>query len=537
MKLSTILLFLFISTRLTQAVSLPQLNDIADPMPLIDQLIDKRFQPEEKEQIYNMFQKRDTTLTISSLLNALNRSQIIFSALDLVAYSPKRIAFVANSTSKLVGDVNITALTLSNLKLDLNYTRIYDGLIESGVVSSLLRGILLDESYRPVLVKLINRLLEGNKNLFNYVVKNLFKKSKRDEIFSKRDYKGTLESFVAGILSAALNSDFVGGIALDTLTALNETQFLTYTVKEFIANEGYQNMTAQLVLDMVNSGNIKINTNAVNITSILNKALSKPAVVLSIVSNVLSGNLQLPALGEYASAVKAILLDVQSSGTFADLNQYVFSESHAVTMPIVPTNQIVVPKNVDAQQTGSAIGGYLNLLSPKNKTSTSTLKSSTSTLVRYSLLLLNGGGFALSNYLGLLGGKTSTTTSSLQGTSSSKATISTAKSLSSGTGTSLSPAQSSAEVNSILSLLRASTLPSATNQPTTTQPSTTAAASGSVDPGLMSLLNLLGSLSSKINKRDVSSCTSTKAASVNGGLIIPAFSLMNVLLLGTAYLF
>lgn len=536
MKLSTILLFLFISIQLTQAVTLPQTYDDGNPMPLINQLIDQKFQSDEKGDIYNLFHKRDTTLTIASLLNAINRSQIIFSALDLVAYSPNRIAFVANTTSRLIGDVNITnvAQATSNLKLDLNYTRIYDGLIDSGVVSSLLRGILLDESYRPVLVKLINRLLEGNKNLFNYIVKDLFKRSKRDVIFSKRDYKGTLESFVAGILSAALNSDFVGGIALDTLTALNETQFLTYTVKSFIANEGYQNMTAQLVLDMVNSGNIKIDSGAVNVTSILNKALSKPTVVLSIVSNVLSGNLQLPALGDYASAVKAILMDVQSSGTFADLNQYVFSESHAVTMPIIPTGQIVVPKNVDAQLTGSSIDSYFNLFSPKNNTASQTSTSATSS----TLLLLSGGGFGLTGYLGLFGGKASSTSASLSITTSSKTTTKTLPgSTTKSTGTGLSPSQSSEEVNSILSLLRASTLPPAP----TTQPTTSAQTSGSIDSGLASLLNLLGALSSKINKkRDESTSAglqTAKSSSVNGGLFMSAFSFMNMLILGAAYVF
>lgn len=48
---------------------------------------------------------------------------------------------------------------------------------------------------------------------------------------------------------------------------------------------------------MAASGNIKINSKAFNVTKLLNTAVSNPTVVLSLVSNLYSGNLQLPALG------------------------------------------------------------------------------------------------------------------------------------------------------------------------------------------------------------------------------------------------
>lgn len=551
MKLSTIFLLSLVPIGLTLALaSLPQSNDMFTLGPIVDQMLEERLFPDDKEDVYNMINKRSTTLTVEYLLNALNRSEIIFDVLDLIAYNPNRIAMVANTTSKLVGDVNLTAITLSTskLKLDLNYTRIYNDVMDSGVVTSLLRGILLDTSYRPVLVNLINRLLEGNKNVFNYLVKNLFKKSKRDEMFDKRDYKGTLEDFVAGILSAVLNSDLVGGIALDTLVALNETQFLTYTVKRLIANEGYQNMTAQLVLDIANSGNVQINSNALNITSIVDKVLSRPMVIVSLVSNVLSGNFQIPSLGEYSTAVKEILADVENSGTFADLNQYVFSESHSVTMPLLPTGQIVVPRNNSYATTTkgsgskSGSGGIFGLLYPK-ATSTSLVSSSLSSQSMSSL-----SGDQLNNLLGLLGGLPTSSTGSSQSRKSfnTKAASTTGKSVNSvksniatttttagafQTGNDgLTPKQSQEQINSILSVLRSSSFPTTLQTLTTTL-----ASASSMNPNILNLLNILGQSSQGLQKRETSSNT-TKGSSSNGGGIVHALSFGNLVLLLCAYL-
>ncbi|KAF8001621.1 hypothetical protein HF325_004122 [Metschnikowia pulcherrima] len=199
--------------------------------------------------------------------------------------------------------------------------------MDSGVVNSLLDGILLDTSYRPVLAGIISRLLEGNKNLVNYMIRNVFKSLKRDQILSKRQNSGTLETFVGNVISTVLSSLLVSNVASDVLVALNETQFLTTTVKRFLANEGYQNMTAQLVLDMLNSGDITFNSRMINITSLADKALSKPQVLVTLVSNLLSGKISLPALGKYNSAVSAILKEVENEGVFADLNQSTIATS------------------------------------------------------------------------------------------------------------------------------------------------------------------------------------------------------------------
>ncbi|WPK26424.1 hypothetical protein PUMCH_003778 [Australozyma saopauloensis] len=548
MKFSSILLFLLISTQLSLALSLPLNDGTSDIILDIDNIFTQRFASEEKEDIYNIINKRDTTLTIESVLNALNRSDIVFDVLNLVAYNPRRISAIANVTSSLVGDLNFTAMTqsASKLNLDLNYTKIYNGLMDSGVVSSLLRGILLDESYRPVLVKLINRILEGNKNVLNYVVKDVFKKSKRDELFEKRDNEGSLESFVAGILSSILNSDLVGGIALDTLVALNNTQFLTYTVKKFVANEGYQNMTAQLALDMINSGNIQISLNALNVTGLLDKVLSKPTVIISLVSNVLSGNLQLPALGQYTSAIKSIISDVEDSGTFADLNQYLFAENHSVTKPLLPTDQIVIASTPlrSAKLTATNGTGIYGLLS--NKTTSLSAKSTISGL---SSSAASPGNPLMGLLGGLLGGGSATTSSLKSTTSSASASnaigilgllgalptttslLTTTRVNTQGSGNaSLSPSESLAEVNSILSLLRASSAPNSNAQTTSTaSPSTD-------DANLLSLLGLL-SLTKGRNRMEAESTLSEAKGVVkaqsgsNGANSLHAFSFLNLVLL------
>ena len=96
--------------------------------------------------------RRETTQSIESILNAIKSSGIIFDWLDLIAYNPYQIPpLIANVTSKLIGNVNFTSIsTTEKLNLDLYYTRIYSVVMKYGVVTFLLDGILLEESYRPI---------------------------------------------------------------------------------------------------------------------------------------------------------------------------------------------------------------------------------------------------------------------------------------------------------------------------------------------------------------------------------------------------
>lgn len=338
-------------TTLVHAVPIAEPVDTgAELSAMVTEMFEERFFAEDIADFKGLFQKRDIherdlELTAESLLLLFNSSGIIWDVLDQVAYSPSRISFLANKTASLLSNVDLSSLGAAALSLTVNYSAIYSSVESSGLVSNLLDGILLDEDYRPVLVKLVSRVLEGNKNLFLYLVQDVFKKSKRE--MEKRGLEkrsSTLETFVGNIVSAALGSSLVGGAANDIVVALNNTGVATYIVKELIANEGYQNMTAQLVLDVVRTGKLKASGISLNVTSIADKVLGKPTTIVALVTSLFSGKILISGLGKYATGVKAIVLDVQKKGVFKDLNQYVFSETHTVTTPLIATKNIVVAK-------------------------------------------------------------------------------------------------------------------------------------------------------------------------------------------------
>ncbi|KAM9935940.1 hypothetical protein OXX80_004497 [Metschnikowia pulcherrima] len=477
-----------------------------------------------------LIQKRDTTSTVEYILELLNSSDLLFDILDQIAYNPSRISKLANSTSKLLGGLDLGSITnltkIFDVHLDLNASAIYNEVMDSGVVNSLLDGILLDTSYRPVLAGIISRLLEGNKNLVNYMIRNVFKSSKRDQILSKRQNSGTLETFVGNVISTVLSSSLVSNVASDVLVALNETQFLTTTVKRFLANEGYQNMTAQLVLDMLNSGDITFNTRMINITSLADKALSKPQVLVTLVSNLLSGKISLPALGKYNSAVSAILKEVENEGVFADLNQYVFSETHSVTKPLLPTAQIVVPRTTSVISTTKAAN---------NSTSTKRKSSSTDPILSAVLSDISSVSKISFSFA-----STTPTSTSTRSTRSTRSTIAT-RTTTSGTVNALS----SAEVASLISLLQGMDSSSGSGLVTETETesnilsylteseSSTTTGSG----GLFAIIQALGGTSTATSTSLGKRAVSTAIPESKGAVSAPRNVMTNAILFVHAFLF
>lgn len=360
--------FTFVSTLLCIFLAVTLATPIAQPvgeefdLTFLEDTIEARFDPYDYEALSNFIQKRDTSgfeQTIEGLLNVVNDSGVIWAVLDQVAYYPDRIEFIANLTGRLIGGANLSSIGdmlgggLLDLS-DLNVSAIVGAVADSGVVQSLLDGILLDEDYRPNLVNLVSRLLKSQKNTFLWLVQDLFGRNSN----SKRAETSGLETFIGNIISTALSSTLVADVAKDVLTALNNTQFLTTTVKHFLADEGYQNMTAQLVIDVMNTGAISLNGASLNVTSLTERVLSRPELISGAVGMLLSGNIQLGGLGKYADAVMEIVRGVEDDGTFAELNNYVFSESHTVSTPVLFTGTVVVPRTASFSLGG--IGGFSN---------------------------------------------------------------------------------------------------------------------------------------------------------------------------------
>lgn len=323
---------LFVCTKVAHSIPTPLgpqfeidtfLQDITDEDFAFDDLIEVF---EDGYEELNELDKRDEK-TIESVLLTLNRSGIIFDLLDQIADHPNRISILANATAGLIkrlGDGNLDVSQLTTIGAGLNISSIYDVVKDSGLVTSLLDGILLDDDYRPVLVKLITRIVESNKSILAYIFNVVLQKR---DLLKRADNEGSLITFVTNIVSTVLASDLLGGFLTDTVNALNDTGVAVYIVKTAIADELYQNMTAQLAKDIYATGVIKLNSSALNVTSLVDKALSDPTRILTVVSAVLSGNLKLSGFGKYGDGIKAIISDLEDNGLFSDLNNYLFSSS------------------------------------------------------------------------------------------------------------------------------------------------------------------------------------------------------------------
>lgn len=468
----------------------------------VKMMFEERFMPDEIDDFHSVIQKRDTELTIESLLILFNDSGILFDVLDLVAYSPSRIEALANLTARAIGNFNTSSISsFSSLGAALNFSKIYNAVMDSGVVTSLLDGILLDDSYRPTLVKLISRILEGNKNLFLYLVQDIFKKLKRDVHLDKRA-SSSLETFVGNIIALALSSQLVGGVSSDVLAALNSTQYLTYTVKELIANEGYQNMTAQFVIDIIKTGDLTINMQQINITKYADTLLSKPLVVVGLVSQLLSGNINLGGMGKYTDAVRDIVKDIEDDGVFSDLNNYVFSESHTVSKPLIQTNDIVVARTGGAAAaTTTSSSSRLSSSLRSNRTTTSTSSPRTTSLSSEE----SESAAEVASILSVLGANTSGGSSSTRTTSRSSS-----RSGSSNSGSSL-------DINDLLSQLATE---SADSSETEAASLVVSSVTSAISEG-GNILSLLAALDSTQNREVAASTSASSSSSLSGSMVLP----------------
>ncbi|KAL6453465.1 PGA45 Predicted GPI-anchored protein 45 [Candida maltosa Xu316] len=341
--------------------------------------------------------KRDdqTEQTIESLLNAVNSSGIIWEVLDAVADSPSRIEYLSNLTTSLLKGRNITIKPAdllsesSDLTKNLNISGILAAVENSGLVTSLLDGLLLDTNFRPHLVDLIDRIVLSQKNVLLYIFAVYL--SKRDSEFAETDlfelmkradnqYAGSLGTFATNAIGSIVSSPLVANIAADVLNALNDTGFAVYFVQRFISTESYINMTGTLLSDIISSVSINIDTTGFNASSLVTGALGDPKAIASFVGSLLSGDTsQLQGyVGKYAGAIGDILQDLEKKGLFAELNSYIFGDSSSSTQASQSTstassnNKDVSVANVSttatASKSSSAAAASIGLLNAESNT-------------------------------------------------------------------------------------------------------------------------------------------------------------------------
>lgn len=324
------------SCLVTSAVSLPYAIPVANSKFEIQEYVQDMMRLEGYDSFSEFMElnKRDQD-TVDKLLETVNSSGIIFTLLDQIADHPERIGTLANLTGNLIKSHNFSLDlgSLGSMASGLNISAIYTTVQKSGLVTSLLDGILLDDNYRPVLVDLIYRIVRANTNLIMYIVDGIFQPRNLNK--KRADNSGSLQHFVTNIISSVLSSSLVAETATDVVNALNDTGVAVYVVKRLIADESYQNMTALFIKDFAKTGALKLNAKSLNITAILNSALLKPKVLTDLVGGLLSGKVNLSGLGKYTGAIGKIVSDLEAKGLFQQLNNEIFpsSTTRAATSP------------------------------------------------------------------------------------------------------------------------------------------------------------------------------------------------------------
>ncbi|CCG22197.1 Pga45 protein [Candida orthopsilosis Co 90-125] len=153
--------------------------------------------------------------------------------------------------------------------------------------------------------------------------------SSRSTSSSSSEYSGSLGEFVENAAGTVLGSNIVGTVATDVLNALNDTGFAVYFVKRFLSDDAYVNMTAALANSLLSSGTISIDLSSVNVTSLIDQVLGDPSTIIGAVSGLLSGNSSALSgtLGKYSGAIQSLIGDIEATGLFARLNNYIFGDS------------------------------------------------------------------------------------------------------------------------------------------------------------------------------------------------------------------
>lgn len=350
MKVSLFLIFSLITSFVAAVPLVSPSSEIFDIGSLFDEMIEVGMYSDESLNLFDYLDSNIDELqdllgaesyslgkrgesSVASILRLVNSSGVIWELLDQVAGHPTRIEWLANATAHLISSIgggSIDISLLASLASGLNGSEVFDIVKDSGLVTSILDGILLDDDYRPVLVKLIERIVYSAEPLLKYLITVVLQKR---DLEKRADNSGSLETFVGNILSSVLSSSLFTDILNETVVALNDTGFVVYVVKHFIADESYQNMTAALLTDIYKTGVIDVGkvTSSLNVTSIVGTALDDPTKIASLVGGLLSGNVDLSGLGKYADAVKQIIKDLENDGLFARLNTDLFSKKATST--------------------------------------------------------------------------------------------------------------------------------------------------------------------------------------------------------------
>ncbi|EGV62829.1 hypothetical protein PSN45_000969 [Yamadazyma tenuis] len=287
----------------------------------------------EDDNVYE-YDKRDLESTIESVINLVNSSGVVWTALDYAADHPSLISYLANTTASLIdkgADANVSGIVsvVAGAASNLNLTALSSLVSQSGLIQSTLDGLLLEEKYRKDISKIIYNVVEKNIDLITLIARELLAPANSN---SKRAESSSLLDFVGNIAGSFLNSKILYNGLGEVLNALNDTGFVVYTAQRFIDTPAYVNMTGDLISEVLSKSDISLSslTSSINITALVSSALSDPAAITAIIGKVLKGDYSGLTSGlssfakRYKPAITGIISDLEDLGLFKDLNNAIF---------------------------------------------------------------------------------------------------------------------------------------------------------------------------------------------------------------------
>lgn len=348
------------------------------------------------DEIQDKLNKRDVESTIEGLINLLNDSGIVWTVLNYAADHENIIDLLSNYTGGFLENAisgnksessDSSGSTIGNLVSGIADTvdlgALGNMVLDSGLVKSLLDGLLLDDNFRPHLSDIIYNVIEKNMNLIAIVANSLLKPAQNKELLArdleehenfKRALSDSITQLIGNLGGALLNSQIFYTGLNDTLIALNDTNFLVYTVQRFLSTPEYLNMTGELITQSISKSGINILTlqstistlaSKINITQIVAGALGDTQAITSLLGSLLSGEgAQLTGfLKRYIPGLKAIVNDLEEKGLFVDLNNRLFpSNSPSSTSSASSSAKKAENKDVSVVQDSGSSSTFSGLI-------------------------------------------------------------------------------------------------------------------------------------------------------------------------------
>lgn len=355
---------------------------------MVAQYVEENFNEEETEAYHELiaaFSPSQTKIKreqyqelISSALVYINETGILWTLLDAVALNETRV----QSLTQLLGSflqgrefvIDVGSLVtrfLGGEGTQSNQTSaILQALTQSGLVNSMLDGLLLDEQLRPVIVELTYNVVLSQRDAIKALVDSLRQQQQQQQQQAKREdgdetitaepfveaeeaapveqaqeqqqqqqeqqqqetnSDGSLTEFLNNVISEVLASPFFQEVVVDTFNSLNDTGIAVYVTKRFLSTPEYLSLVSAITQTVIQSGAIKIDFSTISLQAILQQFLQNTDQLTALLNGLLSGETSglsgiFDSFGKYSGAVQAIVAGLEEKGLFYQLNEYIFGD-------------------------------------------------------------------------------------------------------------------------------------------------------------------------------------------------------------------